>query len=196
VAALLKVYMKSISPVLDKKTARRLLLNKNLSDELILVARNPMSSSLRYSWSPANKYLAEHCKPATNDCDDNVFDSDCTHFVCHALNKAGVFVKLPSQVCQSGLCIRVNDLAASFAASVEKYSNVMQIESHEDTQEGDFCFIPSWFHLSKDHVMVLSGTATETGASVYAHSNPRCGDNVSFDGQACVYYRIKFAGGN
>lgn len=186
---------KLVSQVLNKQAALELLLNKNFSlDELVLVSRNPLADKLRYSWSHVKAYLAEHCKPATNDCEDNVFDSDCTHFVCHALNKAGVFVKLPSETCRSGLCIRVNDLAASFAVSIGKYSNVIQIESHATTREGDFCFIPSWFHLSKDHVMVLSDTATESGAPVYAHSAPRCGNEiVSFDGQACIYYRIESA---
>ncbi|HYG34739.1 MAG TPA: hypothetical protein VEC99_08150 [Clostridia bacterium] len=180
------------APVLNRKAADDLLL-RDISplSELVLVARNPLADKLRYDWAPVKAYLKEHCKPATNNCPDNVFDLDCTHFVCHAMNKAGVFVKSPSASCTSGLCIRVNDLAASFAASVGKYANVVQIENHAETKEGDFCFIPSWFHLSKDHAMVLADTASALGARVYAHTAARCGDEVvSFDGQGCVYYRI------
>lgn len=162
-----------------------------LSADLVLVARNPLPNQLRYVWSPVKAYLQEHCSPPTNDCDDNVFDSDCTHFICHALNKTGVFVKLPSADCDSGLCIRVNDLAASFSESSKRYSNVKQLSSHGETKEGDFCFIPTWFGLQKEHAMVLAAKASVGGAKVYAHTNPRCGEYVSFEGENCAYYRIE-----
>lgn len=162
----------------------------DLTSELVLVARSPLVGRLRYSWSPVKRYLQEHCRPATNDCTDNVFPLDCTHFVSHALNKSGVFVKNPSADCASGLCVRVNDLAASFASSVSRYSNMRQLRSHAETRQGDFCFIPSWFGLSKEHVMVLHSSATAQGAKVFAHSNARCGEFVDYEGAACVYYRI------
>jgi hypothetical protein len=109
------------------------------------------------------------------------------------MNKSGVFVKLPSADCASGLCTLVNDLAASFSASCSRYSNIKQLENHAGTREGDYCFIPSWFGLAKEHVMVLASTATPTGASVYAHTNSRCGEFVNFEGEDCIYYRIEEA---
>jgi hypothetical protein len=135
------------------------------------------------------RYLQDHCLPETNDCESNVFSSDCTHFVCHALNKTGVYVKLPSADCKSGLCIRVNDLAASFVSSTQRYTNVTQVADHAETREGDYCFIPGWFG-TRDHVMVLAATAMATGARVWGHTSPRCAQFASFEGQECVYYRI------
>lgn len=41
--------------------------------------------------------------------------------------------------------------------------------------------------------MLLASQATPTGATVYAHTNNRCGNFVSFEGAACVYYRIEDA---
>lgn len=158
---------------------------------LILVARNPLSDGrLRYREAPLWEYLRGHCSPSTNDCPDNVFDNDCTHFVCHALNKAGVFVRVPSANCASGLCIRVNDLAESFHNSTTRYSNVHKLSGYAATRAGDFCFRPGWFHIDKDHVMVLAATATGTSARVYGHTNPRCGDEVPLPAADCTYYRI------
>ncbi|ACA15975.1 hypothetical protein M446_1469 [Methylobacterium sp. 4-46] len=187
--------MEQDSPVLSPAESKTIYLSLGiiLDENLVLVARNPLPERLRYSWPPVKAYLASNCSPPTNDCPDNVFSLDCTHFVAHALNKSGVFVKVPSADCASGLCIRVNDLAAAFHNSVEEYLNVTQIRSHQETREGDFCFIPSWFGLSKEHAMVLHSPATPRGARVYAHTNSRCGDYVSFEGQSCVYYRISAA---
>lgn len=157
---------------------------------LILVARDPIPGRLRFAPRRFMEYLKQHCRPPTNDCADNVFLLDCTHFVCHALSRGGVFVKLPSVSCASAMCVRVNELAASFAAAVPAYGNVKHIGSHAETQSGDFCFIPKWFGLSKEHAMVLASTATPLGAKVFAHTNARCGDQVEFEGAECVYYRI------
>jgi hypothetical protein len=104
-----------------------------------------------------------------------------------------MFVKLPSADCASGLCIRVNDLAASFATSTGRYSNVKQLTSHGETRAGDFCFIPKWFGLRKEHAMVLAASATPNGAPVYAHTKPHCGEYVDFEGEDCIYYRIEEA---
>ncbi|MDE9451507.1 hypothetical protein J3R80_13620 [Aliiroseovarius sp. Z3] len=158
---------------------------------LVLVARSPVKDKLRYDTSKTNAYLTEYCGVKDNDCPDSAFDLDCTHFVCHALNKTGVFVQLPSTSCDSGLCIRVNDLAESFLASTKRYSNVSVVDSHSKTRSGDFCFIPGWFGLSKNHVMVLSDTASSTGAKVYGHTNERCGEFAEFEGEDCIYYRIE-----
>ena len=158
--------------------------------DLVLVAREPLMGKLRYRWSPVKTYLQQNCNPEENACLDKVFELDCTHFVCHALNKSDVYVKIPSVNCQSNLCIRVNDLAASFFTSTQRYSNVTQLSTHAQTREGDYCFIPGWFGIDKDHVMVLAGPATATGASVWGHTNARCDQLVAFDGEDCIYYRI------
>ena len=128
-----------------------------------------------------------------NDCPDGSFALDCTHFLCHSLFATGLKVTNPTAKCQRGLCIRVNDLAAAFNNTVGKFSNVKRIGSHAETRKGDFCFIPSWFGLSKEHGMLLAAQASGTGASVYAHTNNRCGHVVNFEGAACVYYRIEDA---
>jgi hypothetical protein len=41
--------------------------------------------------------------------------------------------------------------------------------------------------------MLLAGTASPTGAEVYAHTNNRCGRLVPFEGADCAYYRIEDA---
>lgn len=183
------------SKVLTPDEMNAILKSFEVTDttDLVLVARNPVLGKLRYQWAPVKTYLQSHCRPETNDCPDNVFDEDCTHFICHALNKAGVFVKLPSIDCQSGLCIRVNELAAAFSASTNRYSNVRQLSTHAETREGDYCFVPKWFGLKKEHAMVLADTASSTGARVYGHTNPRCGEFKDFEGEDCTYYRIEEA---
>lgn len=178
------------SKVLNEEEVARKLASFTPNPQLLLVARNPLPDKLRYKFDPVKEYLQEYCRPPDNRCPDGAFPKDCTHFVAHALNRGGVFVQLPSVDCQSGLCIKVDELAASFHASKAKYRNVMQLTSHAQTQEGDFCFIPDWFGLSKDHVMVLADKAKPTGAKVWGHTQNRCGEEVGFDGADCVYYRI------
>jgi hypothetical protein len=184
--------MKRKSKVLNARETRDLFTKLKILDEqnLILVSRGGADDRLNYDWALSKQYLMSNCSPETNNCPDNVFDEDCTHFVSHAMNHGNVFVRLPTAECQSGLCIRVNDLAASFHASASKYPNVHQLTSHADTQEGDFCFIPGWFGLKKTHAMVLAGPASESGAPVWAHTNAHCGDAADFEGQDCIYYRI------
>lgn len=175
---------------IDEIEERRREFGMEAAVGLVLVARNPLKGKLKFDSSKSDAYLKEYCSLKDNDCPDSAFDLDCTHFVCHALNKIGVFVQLPSTSCQSGLCIRVNDLAESFLASTKRYSNVSVVDSHSKTKSGDYCFIPGWFGFSKNHVMVLADTAKPTGAKVYGHTNERCGEFVDFDGEDCIYYRI------
>jgi hypothetical protein len=147
---------------------------------------------LPYNSAKVFTYAQSFCS-AGNDCPDGSFSLDCTHFLCHALFATGLKVTNPTAKCQRALCIRVNDLATAFNNTVGKFSNVKRVGSHAETRRGDFCFIPSWFGLSKEHGMLLSAQASGTGASVYAHTNNRCGQFVNFEGAACVYYRIEDA---
>lgn len=149
-------------------------------------------SVLPYDSSKAMAYGRTWCEGG-NDCTDGSFDNDCTHFMCHCLNAGGVKVPNPSATCSSGLCIRVNDLAAAMSNAVSQYSNVKRLDDHSQSRQGDFCFIPSWFGLRKEHVMMLADVADPTGAKVIAHTNNRCGEFVSFEGADCVYYRIEDA---
>lgn len=149
-----------------------------------------LAGSLPYNSSKVFAYAQNYCRGG-NDCPDGSFPLDCTHFLCHCLAATGVAVTNPSAKCQRGLCIRVNDLAAAFNNAVGQFSNIKRITSHDQTKRGDFCFIPTWFGLSKEHGMLLAGTASATGAMVYAHTNNRCGQMVSFEGAACVYFRIE-----
>ena len=178
------------SKVLSPLEVSKLLASFTGNSDLLLIARSPLAEQLRYDLGPVKAYLRQYCASPDNDCPDGAFDDDCTHFVCHALNASGVFVKLPSASCKTALCIRVKELAASFHASADKYKNVRQLHSHAETATGDFCFIPAWFGLSVNHVMVLADKATPQGASVWSHTNNRCADKVDFKGEDCVYYRI------
>lgn len=147
------------------------------------------AGNLPYSSVKVFGYAQNNCRGG-NDCPDGSFPLDCTHFLCHCLAATNVAVTNPSAKCQRGLCIRVNDLAAAFNNAVGQFSNIKRVGSHAETRRGDFCFIPSWFGLSKEHGMLLAGTATPAGAMVYAHTNNRCGEFVNFEGASCVYYRI------
>lgn len=150
------------------------------------------ASVLPYKAAKVFDYARTYCRGG-NDCPDDTFANDCTHFLAHCLNATGVAITNASAKCAKGLAIRVNDLAAALSNSVAKFSNVTQIASHAGTLRGDYCFIPGWFGLTKTHGMLLSSTASSTGASVYAHTNDRCGETVLFEGEACVYYRIEDA---
>lgn len=152
----------------------------------------PMAGTLPYSSAKVFAYAQSWCGGG-NDCPDGSFPLDCTHFLCHCLSATGLAVTNPSAKCQKGLCIRVNDLAAAFNNSVGQFSNIKRIGAHADTRRGDFCFIPSWFGLSKEHGMLLASQATASGAMVYAHTNNRCGATVNFEGASCAYYRIEDA---
>lgn len=185
------VNSRSPSKVLTREEMAEFLeLRAKLVSDLKLVSRVAApSNKLGFEYAKAKDYRINYCQ-ADNKCPDSELDLDCTHFACHGLNSGGVFINDPTATCSSGLGIRVNDLAESFHNSVGKYSNVTQISSHSATREGDFCFIPGWFGLKKSHVMVLSETATSTGSKVWAHTNNRCANFVSYEGESCAYYRI------
>lgn len=167
-------------------------LQRLLELQLVPLGEVAPAATLPFDLSKALAYARTYCA-AGNDCSDNEFPLDCTHFMCHCLAAGGVRVSKPSAQCASSLCIRVNDLAAAISNSVSKYTNVKKIGNHAATREGDICFIPSWFGLSKEHAMLLADTATSNGAKVYAHTNNRCGHLVAFDSTECLYYRIESA---
>ena len=114
----------------------------------------PTAGTLPYNSGKVFGYAQSWCGGG-NNCPDGSFPLDCTHFICHCLQATEVYVTAPSAMCQKGLCIRVNDLAAAFNKAVNQYTNVKRIARHSDTRRGDFCFIPSWFPLSKEHAMLL-----------------------------------------
>lgn len=176
------------SRVLNEEEARAAFgMRAEFAENLILEGNG--STSLSYREALAIAYWSSYCVGG-NDCPEGEYDNDCTHFCCHGLKAGGVRIKQPTADCPSDLGVRVNDLAESFANSVPKYANVVQLARHEDTKRGDFCFIPGWFGLKKEHVMVLASTATFAGARVWAHTSHRCSDYVEFEGEDCVYYRI------
>jgi hypothetical protein len=161
--------------------------------ELLLIPRDGSDvQSLSFDWPRAKQYYVEYCpQGGGNDCPDNEFPSDCTHFVGHGLSKTAIIVNLPSVTCTNGVCIRVAELAAAFKNSVNKYSNVKKIANFADTKVGDFCFVVSWFGLSKDHVMVLADTINASGGKVWGHTNARCAQKVDLSGETLVVYRIE-----
>jgi len=149
-------------------------------------------SKLPFNWLAAKNYYSSYCSIGDgNDCPDGDFPLDCTHFVCHGLSKTKILVNLPTATCQNGVCIRVADLAAAFKNSVGKYTNVRRIDDLSTTREGDFCFVVSWFGLSKDHAMVLADTISESGGKVFGHTNSRCGEKVDLTDQNFLIYRIE-----
>ncbi|MCK6685958.1 MAG: hypothetical protein L6R30_26480 [Thermoanaerobaculia bacterium] len=118
------------------------------------------AATLPYNSARVLSYAQTYCRTG-NDCPDNMFALDCTHFLCHSLAATGVLVTNPSAMCQRKLCIRVNDLAAAFNNSVGRFSNVLRISTHAQTRRGDYCFIPSWFGLSKEHGMLLASVVSD-----------------------------------
>ena len=169
----------------------------------MLVAQEPIlapvsdvvrSDVLPFNSSKTLAYLKKWCKTG-NDCKDGQFDkpkwTDCTHFVCHALSDGGVKVINVEPLCQSGLCIRVKQLAPALFNAAEKYSNVFQVAT-ADAKAGDIVFRVSFFG-SKSHVMILADKPDAKGAKVYGHQNNRCGEYVEFDLDDCKFYRIEDA---
>ena len=176
-----------VSQLLQRANAEQFAGSFLTGDEL-----GEPATILPYNSAKVFGYAQRFCGGG-NDCPDGSFPLDCTHFLCHGLLSTGVKITNPTAKCQRGVCVRVNDLATAFNNSVGKFSNVKRVGSHAETRKGDFCFIPSWFGLSKEHAMLLSAQASGAGAQVYAHSNNRCGTFVSFEGAACIYYRIEDA---
>ena len=163
-----------------------------LAENLLLIPQDGSSpNALPFSWAKAKEYYSEYCHFGSgNDCPDGEFDKDCTHFVAHGLSKSKVIVNLPTALCENGVCTLVAELAAAFKNSTGRYSNVKRIDDLSTTREGDFCFVVTFFGLSKDHVMVLSERMSASGGRVYGHTNNRCGEYVDLTGQSLVIYRI------
>lgn len=164
-----------------------------LAQNLLLIPRDGSNvTKLPFDWPAAKQYYAEYCpRDGGNDCPDHEFPSDCTHFVGHGLSKSKIIVNLPSTTCSHGVCLRVTELAAAFKNAAAKYSNVKNIADLSKTKEGDFCFVVSFFGLSKDHVMVLAGPVSQSGGRVWGHNNHRCGEPVDLTGESLVVYRIE-----
>jgi hypothetical protein len=164
-----------------------------LASDLLLIPQDGSNvTKLPFDWAKAKEYYEEYCpRGGGNDCPDGEFILDCTHFVSHGLSKSKIIVDRPTETCQNGVCIRVAELAAAFKNSVNKYSNVKKIADIAQTRAGDFCFVVSWFGLSKDHAMVLADKLSASGGKVYGHTNPRCGEMVDLTGVSLVIYRIE-----
>ncbi|MDX1124781.1 hypothetical protein GOL24_10745 [Sinorhizobium medicae] len=165
----------------------------SLAADLLLIPRDGSDvSRLPFNWAQTKEYYEQYCaRNSGNDCPDGEFALDCTHFVGHGLSKSAIIVNLPTVTCANGVCIRVAELAAAFKNSADKYSNVKKISDIAQTREGDFCFVVSWFGLSKDHAMVLAGPLTASGGRVWGHTNPRCAEPVDLTGERLVIYRIE-----
>lgn len=164
-----------------------------LAADLLLIPQDGSNvNHLAFDWLKAKTYYDEYCpNGGGNDCPDGEYPLDCTHFVSHGLSKSKIIVNLPSVTCTNGVCIRVAELAAAFKNSVAKYNNVKKVVDLSSTREGDFCFVVSWFGLSKDHAMVLADTISASVGKVYGHTNPRCAQPVDLTGQSLVVYRIE-----
>lgn len=186
--------LKAATVLTDSEFSRRLSAEIGpLAPNLLLIPRDGADvTKLPFDWPSARKYYAEYCRRGGgNDCPDHEFPLDCTHFVAHGLSKSKILVNLPSTTCANGVCIRVTELAAAFKNAAGKYTNVKPITDLSKTKEGDFCFVVSWFGLSKDHVMVLAGPVSAAGGKVWGHTNHRCGEPVDLSGQSLVVYRIE-----
>ena len=162
-----------------------------VTNDLILVSRGGTPARLNYDWERTRSYLTDYCN-TTNPCPNGNYPTDCTHFVCHALNKGNVFIKNPSAHCEQGMGINARELGTSFRNSVSVYSNVHAIESLESTREGDYAFIPSWFGLDYDHAMVLASPISEKngkmGSKRWQHTRSRCGAEwAAFDADVVVF---------
>lgn len=175
-----------IALLLDQEGARLRAL------KLVSTQSPAVAGTLPYNAAKVLDYMKAHCGRG-NDCPDPDFQADCTHFMCHGLWATRVRVSEPEAVCATNLAIRVNELAAAFHNADAAYTNVSRIKRLEDTRAGDYCFVVSWFGLSKDHVMLLASRADAKGANVYVHTSNRCGTRVEFDATDCVFYRIEDA---
>jgi hypothetical protein len=139
-------------------------------------------------WQYAMRY-----SPGGNDCPQGALKSDCAHFQAHCLAAAGIRIAYPTAVCESGLTIRVRDLAIAFDNASMRYVNVKKIQNYREARRGDWCFLPREANDGNphDHLMLLAAAPDAGGARVYSHTNNRTGDYVPFDAESCLYYRIE-----
>ena len=155
--------------------------------------------ALSYDSRKAFDYARQWCKGG-NDCTSGQYNdssnTDCTHFISHVLKAGGVIVKGTDRAkCNSGLCIRVKDLAIWFSVVPTRHQNVKRLSGWRDARKGDFCFqratILGLNLTNKHHIMLLADSPKENGANVFGHQNNRCGEFIEFDVPNCVYYRIE-----
>jgi hypothetical protein len=156
------------------------------------------SKVLVYDEKKAFAYAEKWCTEG-NDCPNGQYNdpnnTDCTHFMAHILNAGSVKISGAGASCDSGLCVRVKEMAAWFSNASKDYQNVEQFDDWKKAKRGDLCFLKATvlgLSLgSKNHVMLLADKPTEAGAKVFAHQNNHCGEFTTFDVDKCVFYRIK-----
>lgn len=165
-------------------------LGDRVSDLSLVPTAGQPSDTLALNWPSARTYYEQHCRKG-NDCPNHEYALDCTHFVCHGLASGGVKLENPTATCDSGFGIRVADLAAAFKNATNRYSNVIRVNNFSETKSGDFCFVVSWFGLSKDHAMVAADRVTHKDGKVWGHTYSRCGEKATWEGETLVIYRIK-----
>jgi hypothetical protein len=130
--------------------------------------------------------------PGGNDCSQGELRSDCAHFQAHCLAAGGIRVAYPTAVCDSGLTIRVRDLAIAFDNASMRYVNVKKIRDYREARRGDWCFLPREANVNPhDHLMLLAAAPEPNGARIYSHTNNRTGNFAPFDAESCLYYRIE-----
>lgn len=158
----------------DAEVRSILKIEENRLGDLVLVSRLQAGpQQLGYNAKKAKSYLNEYCEKG-NDCSSEELSADCTHFVSHALNRGGVFVKLPSVHCDSALCTNARELAVSFSNARDKYNNVSIVNKTEEAREGDFIFCPIWFGLDYYHAMVLASRIEGGKYKVWSHTRNHC----------------------
>lgn len=167
-----------------------------------------MNGLLLYSPAKARDYAAKYCA-AGNDCPDGQFsgatghvvNTDCTHFISHALKAGGVIVPGDGVArCQSGLCYRVVDLEKWFADGLAKFGNLKRIQWIE-AKDGDFVFLEGFrwrdLEFGITHVMMVAGPVSQDGSMVFGHSNERCGnEKIDYNPDSTGrFYRIQSPNG-
>lgn len=161
-------------------------------------AASQENGKLTYKAKDAFSYAEKWCTDG-NDCPSGQFhdpnNTDCTHFISHILKAGGVTAPGVGAKCESGLCIRVKELAVWFSDATKQYSNVKKLKSWREAKRGDFCFQQATIlglNLGRKlHVMLLADAPKSNGAKVYGHEHNRCGEFVEFDVDDCVFYRIE-----
>jgi hypothetical protein len=183
---------------MQRLTSRKVAAALAVTCAVAVPALSGDNEKLPFKSADAFAYAEKWCG-AGNDCPAGQYNdrnnTDCTHFISHVLKAGGVSVTGSEAKCDSGLCIRVRELAVWFSNGTAKYSNVKKLNGWRDAKRGDFCFLQATlFGLNlgqKYHVMLLAEASRANGAKVYGHENNRCGEFTEFDVDDCVYYRIE-----